>query len=230
MPNIASWLDDAEQGINNRSLREQARRIIRARIVSGRMEPEVLHSIGAVAEELKVSITPVREALRQLANEGLIEIRRNRGFFVRTPTAEELDNIVQVRSMLEVAAVKEVTQRGLLTDTARLHQLCRSNEAHALAGEWEAFVETDRAFHLGLIEGLNNPTLVEIVSSLRDQSRLPGLDRIAGTKPFVESTKEHALLLDAMERGQDELAAKIMRDHLGHVRGIWAGQKEFTEE
>ena len=91
--------------------------IIRSQIVSGRLEPGSLHSIGAIAERLNVSITPVREALHDLAKDGLIEMRRNRGFVVRRPNEEELDEIVGVRTMLEVGAVdrghRPFADRGL---------------------------------------------------------------------------------------------------------------------
>lgn len=230
MANPFTWPDDHEQRISSHSLREQAIRIIRAQIVSGRMEPEMLHSIGGVAAKLKVSITPVREALQDLAKDGLIEIKRNRGFLVRTPTAAELDDIVQVRGMLEVAAVRDITARGLITDFALLRQLCTTTEEHARAGEWEGFIETDRAFHLGIMQSLGNQKLVEIIGSLRDQSRLFGLDRMAGTGSFLESTREHTLLLDAIEAGQAEQASTIMTNHLRHVRGIWAGRNETEGE
>src|SRR5690349_19297766 len=80
------WSDD-EPGhtVDRQSYRAQAIQIIRAQIVSGHLEPGSLHSIGAIAERLNVSITPVREALHDLAKDGLVEMRRNRGFVVRRP-------------------------------------------------------------------------------------------------------------------------------------------------
>lgn len=220
------WSDSEEPTVDRKSYRAQAVQIIRAQIVSGRLEPGSLHSIGAIAERLNVSITPVREALHDLAKDGLIEMRRNRGFIVRRPNEKELDEIVQVRTMLEVGAVTEITDRSLITDFADLRDLCKRNQAYAWARDWDNFVETDREFHLGILGTLGNSRLVEIVGNLRDQSRLWGLDRVAGSDSFQHSLREHSDLLDAIEAGDSEAAARVMRAHLGHVRGLWAGLNE----
>ncbi|MBB5159814.1 GntR family transcriptional regulator [Saccharopolyspora phatthalungensis] len=220
------WSDDDERTVDRQSYRAQASQIIRSQIVSGRLEPGSLYSIGAIAERLNVSITPVREALHDLAKDGLIEMRRNRGFVVRCPNEEELDDIVQIRTMLEVGAVTEITERSLITDFDHLRTLCERNRAYAWAQDWENFVETDRQFHLGILRFLENPRLVEIVGNLRDQSRLWGLDRIAGSESFQRSLREHDALLDAIEAGEAAAAASVMRTHLTHVRGLWAGLNE----
>lgn len=221
-----TWNDSSAQAVATQSYREQAARIIRAQIISGRLEPGTMYSIGEIAEKLNVSITPVREALHDLAREGLIEVKRNRGFRVRTPSSKELDDIVQIRTMLEVSAVREITGRALIEDFGSLRQLSRKTEIFAQAGEWVGFLDTDREFHLSILAALDNPKLLEIVGSLRDQSRLFGLDKMAGSPNFLQSTKEHELLLDAMEAHDPERAASVMTTHLRHVRGVWAGQSE----
>lgn len=230
MATALTWNENAGDAVRTQSFREQAVRIIRSQIVSGRLEPGSMHSIGAVAERLNVSITPVREALHDLAKEGLIEMKRNRGFLVRKPSNKELDDIVQIRSMLEVSAVREITEKSLIADFSSVRQLCRRTDAFAAAGQWEEFVDADREFHLTILASLDNPKLLELVGSLRDQSRLLGLGRLAGSDLFLNSTKEHELLLDAMEAGEAEKAADIMNSHMRHVRGIWAGQHEGGQD
>lgn len=230
MATALTWKDGAGEAMRTQSFREQAVRIIRSQIVSGRLEPGSMHSIGAVAERLNVSITPVREALHDLAKEGLIEMKRNRGFLVRKPTGKELDDIVQIRSMIEVSSVREITEKSMITDFAPARQLCRRTDAFAAAGQWEEFVDADREFHLTLLGALGNPKLLELVGSLRDQSRLLGLGQLAGSDLFLKSTKEHELLLNAMEAGDAEGAADIMSRHMRHVRGIWAGQDEEPKQ
>ncbi|MEN8582756.1 GntR family transcriptional regulator [Burkholderia sp. RS01] len=225
-----TWDEDNDQGLRKQSFREQAVRILRAQIISGRLEPGSMHSIGTMAERLNVSITPIREALHDLAKEGLVEIKRNRGFIVRQPTDTELDNIVQIRTMLEASSVREITERSLISDYKPLRKLSRRTQTYATAGELEEFVESDREFHLAVLSALGNDKLLEIVGTLRDQSRLTGLDQLAGTSVLEDSTKEHELLLDAMENKEPEKAAEIMTYHLRHVRGIWAGQAEDTRE
>jgi DNA-binding GntR family transcriptional regulator len=213
-------------GLRRQSLRDDAAQAIRAQIVSGEIKPDTLYAIGQIAEQLEVSITPVREALLDLAKDGLIEMVRNRGFRVRVMTDRDLDDIVQLRLMLEVGAVREIAERGLVEDFTELRELSARTEAAAVAGDWVEFLSNDRDLHLTLLGHLGNPRLLEIVGQLRDQSRLYGLDRIAGTDDFLVSTREHDGLLDAIEAGRADEAADLMSRHLKHARGIWAGLRE----
>jgi DNA-binding GntR family transcriptional regulator len=208
------------------SLRDQALRVIRARIISGAMQPGVLYALGATASELGVSVTPVREAVLELARERLVELARNRGFRVREMTERDLDEIVEFRRMIEPAAVRLVAERKLLQRGGELQELARASEKYAAAGDWVGFLDSDRDFHLGIIGQLNNERLTQVAGLLRDQSRLYGLDRVAGTESLMQSTHEHDSLLEAIIAGRADEAADIMDRHLSHARGIWAGRAE----
>jgi DNA-binding GntR family transcriptional regulator len=208
------------------SLGNQALRVIRARIISGAMRPGELYALSATAAELGVSVTPVREAVLELARERLVEQARNRGFRVREMTERELDEIVEFRRIIEVAAVRLVTERNLLAQPGDLEELARATENFAASGDWVGFLDSDRDFHLGIIAHLGNERLLQTAGSLRDQSRLYGLDRVAGTESLMQSTHEHDTLLKAIVAGHAEDAARIMDQHLRHARGIWAGKAE----
>lgn len=222
-----NWLEEGvSEGVSRESYRDQAAAILRSQIVAGRLEAGVLQSIGSVAERLNVSITPVREALHDLAKDGLVEMHRNRGFVVRRPTSQELDHISEVRALLEIPSIRTITEQGLITDFAKHRQMCQATRGYALARDWASFVAVDREFHLGLLRVLGNEELVAIVATLRDRSRLLGLDEIGETDMFQRSLQEHDDLLDAMAEGQADRAAEIMAAHLRHVRGLWAGNRE----
>ena len=209
------------------SLRDQALRVIRARIISGAMLPGKLYALGATASELGVSVTPVREAVLELARERLVELARNRGFRVREMTESELDEIVEFRKIIEVGAVRLVAERKLLQQQGtELRELARAAEKYAAAGDWVGFLDSDRDFHLGIMAHLGNGRLIQVAGSLRDQSRLYGLDYVAGTDSLMQSTHEHGALLDAIIAGHADEAAAIMDRHLRHARGIWAGHAE----
>ena len=79
---------------------------------------------------------------------------------------------------------------------------------------------------MGIMGHLKNERLLQVVGSLRDQSRLYGLDYVAGTESLLQSTHEHAALLSAIIAGHADEAAAIMDRHLQHARGIWAGKAE----
>lgn len=210
--------------LRRESLREQATQVIRARIVSGQLRPGVLHAVGRVAGDLGVSITPIREALLDLAKQGLVEMVRNRGFRVRTLTERDLDEILQLRQMLEIPAVREIAARRLVTEPAELRRLSEAIQRSAADGDWPGIIVHDQAFHLGLLGHLGNTRLVETVGRLRDQSRLYGLATDTGTERFRASMREHDDLLDAVVAGDAERAADVMARHLLHTRGIWAGR------
>jgi DNA-binding GntR family transcriptional regulator len=212
--------------LESSSLRDQALRAIRARIVSGSLRPDQLYVLGAVASQLGVSVTPVREAVLELEREGLVELARNRGFRVREMTERDLDEIIEVRVMLEVGAVRKIADGGLMTDAPRLRSLAAETEQSARDGDWVGFLDHDRDLHIGILSHLGNERLIQVVRTLRDQSRLYGLEKVAGTERLLESTREHFLLLEAIEQGRPAEAASIMERHLRHARGIWAGRPE----
>ena len=208
------------------SLREQAREAIRTQIVVGELAPGEVQSIQSIAGALGVSITPVREAIMDLAHLGMVEVIRNRGFRVPILTDHDLDEIFKVRTMLEAPAMAELTE---LVAGARLpdsEQLARQCAEAAAAGDLHVFLDTDRQFHLGLLGKLDNRRLVTMVAHLRDQARMLGLHILADQGGLVASAQEHFALLDAIETGKADLAALLMRKHLAHSRGIWAGRNE----
>ncbi|GGX04449.1 GntR family transcriptional regulator [Streptomyces lomondensis] len=208
------------------SLREQAREAVRTQIVLGQIEPGRVESVINVAAALGVSVTPVREAIMDLANLGLVEIIRNRGFRVPVLTDHDLDEIFRIRTMLEAPAMADVVQTLDGAPVPRFRQLAEEITAAAREGDLASFLDLDRQFHLGLLELLGNLRLVTMVGQLRDQARMQGLQKLADQGELTQSGEEHIAIVDAIESGDGELAAELMRKHLAHSRGIWAGRAE----
>jgi DNA-binding GntR family transcriptional regulator len=208
------------------SLRDQAHEVIRASIVGGELEPGAIVSAATLAERLGVSATPVREAMLDLAHAGLIEPVRNRGYRVLAPDDRDLDEISELRLMLEAPAVRRTTE---LASDAQLDDLEREVDAievSAERGDLTAFLSADRRFHLGLVELTRNTRLVRLVGQLRDQTRLFGLGRMAESGRLVSSAREHRDILDAIRARDADRAEELMRAHLEHTRGVWAGLAE----
>src|SRR4029079_16132513 len=99
--------------VSGPSLREQARTVIRGQIITGEMQADQLYSVTRLPTQLGVSATPVREALLDLAREGLLEPVRNRGFRVVSLSSSELNDIFAIRLMLEVPSVAEIARARL---------------------------------------------------------------------------------------------------------------------
>ncbi|MDQ8707132.1 GntR family transcriptional regulator [Streptomyces sp. LHD-70] len=208
------------------SLREQAREALRTRIVLGEIEPGQVESVINVAATLGVSVTPVREAVMDLANLGIVEVIRNRGFRVPELTDRDLEEIFRLRTMLEAPAMAEVTTLLDGEPIPQFRQLAEQITQAARESDVRSFLDLDRQFHLGLLELLGNRRLVAMVSQLRDQARMQGLQKLAHQGELTRSGEEHIEIVDAIESGETELASELMRKHLAHSRGIWAGRPE----
>jgi DNA-binding GntR family transcriptional regulator len=222
---VTSSSASGSTGVKRQSLRGQVGRVLRAQVVAGELRPNTLYALGQIAEQLQISVTPIREALLDMVADGLVEMVPNRGFRVRQLTEQDLTEIVELRLMLEPPTVRQVTERRLVDDFGALRELAAQTEAAARQGDWVAFLDTDRDMHLKLLSYLGNSRLTDIAGKLRDQTRLYGLDRIAGTNEFFETTHEHVALLDAVEAGDADAAEELTICHLKHARGIWAGRE-----
>lgn len=208
------------------SLRERVAESLRAALVSGRMAPGTTYSIPALAEQFGVSATPVREAMLDLVNEGIVAPVPNKGFRVVELTDAELDQITELRRLLEVPTVGTLAGAIDRSSIKRLRSLASEVSDAARRGDVVAYVEADRELHLALLAVARNPRLVEIVGRLRDQSRLYGLEQLAAEGVLVDSANEHMQLIDALESGDRLAAERVMAHHLDHVRGIWASRRE----
>lgn len=211
------------------SLRVQVAHALRAALVAGQMRPGVVYSAPGLAEQFGVSATPVREAMLDLASEGLVEAIRNKGFRVTELTEQDLDDIAHIRSLIEVPTVGEVARRcdaDMAPKVRELIPLAREIEVHAHTPDLIAYVEADRQFHLRLLALAGNQHLVDVVGSLRARSRLYGLRELAERGELVASSQEHEQIVNLVLIGDVEGASNLMRQHIGHVRNLWAGQRE----
>lgn len=204
------------------SLRGQIADALRAAMISGRMQPGVVYSAPALAEEFGVSPTPVREAMIDLVKDEMIEAVRNRGFRVLPLSPRDLDELIELRELLEVPAV--IGLAGAVPDEAvgLLRALAGEVVAAAEEGDLLRYVDADRRFHAELLALQGNRTLVQMIVQLRNRSRLYGLADLAARSELVAAAQEHGALVDALVGDDAEGAEKIIRRHLAHVRSDWA--------
>jgi DNA-binding GntR family transcriptional regulator len=205
-------------------LRDQAGRVIRASILAGDLVPGQIYSAVTLAESLGVSPTPVREAMLDLANVGLVEPVRNRGFRVLTIADDDLDEISELRRMLELPAVQKVVEVATDEELAGLDEKVTAIESAAAGGDVTGFLVADRDFHLSLLALARNARLVRLVGQLRDQTRLVGLKPLAAKGDLMASAREHRPILMAIRARDGDRAHQLMGAHLEHTRGIWAGR------
>lgn len=211
----------AHQGIPVREhLRDQVADALRAALTAGELRPGLVYSAPALAAELGVSATPVREAMLDLAREGLVEVVRNKGFRVTHVTDQDLDQYAEIRSLIEVPTIRRVAAEAAAEQLEALRPLAVEIVEAARRQDLIGYLDADRRFHLGLLALAGNPHLVQVVSDLHKRSRLYGPTRLAETGRLVRSALEHVELLDRMLAGDADGAQECMRRHLGHVRSL----------
>jgi DNA-binding GntR family transcriptional regulator len=209
-----------------RTLREQVADALRAALVTGEMRPGTVYSAPGLARQLGVSATPVREALLDLAQQRLVESVRNKGFRVTELSERELDEITQLRALIEVPTVAALASTVSDADVARLRPLAQRIDVAAARGDLIAYVEADRHFHVELLALAGNELLVETVADLRARSRLYGLAELAERGQLVNTAHEHSDLLDLLAKHDEAGARTLIERHIRHVRGVWAGRHE----
>ncbi len=211
-----------------RSVRSQVIHALRAAMVTGQMAPGELYSAPTLAARFGVSATPVREAMLELVKEGLVLTVPNKGFRVRELSDRELDEITGIRLLLEVPTTVDVVDRATAADLDRLRPMAQRIVDLARTPDLLDYVESDRQFHLALLSLAGNEQLVTIVAELRARARLLGLAPLAESGELSTSAEEHLEMLRLIEGGDRNGLERLMRQHIGHVRGSWAGHVPVT--
>ena len=204
------------------NLRDSVANALRAAVISGELKPGEVYSAPTLGARFGVSATPVREAMLDLVREGLVISLRNKGFRVTEVSDEDLDNVAAVRQLIEPPTVRDVVPVIPAADYPRLRRLAEDIVVAARAGDLIAYIEADRVFHVTLLAYSGNQKLVDVVSDLRSQTRLLGLTPLVESGRLLPSATEHHELMDMVEAGDGKGAEKLMRQHIGHVRGLWA--------
>ncbi len=185
---------------------------LRRELLSGRLEAGQWLREQELAESLQVSRTPVREAIRQLAQEGLLQIEVNRGVRVRDLSLEEAVATYEVRSHLESMAASLAARN--IDEEARQALQQHLESMNALDPEDQAeHIRADNEFHALVARLSGNPVLEELVEKLSERvMRVKILTRDVNVSAIARS--QHALIVQAISRSDEEAAANAMREHV----------------
>ncbi|MFJ2814902.1 GntR family transcriptional regulator [Streptomyces sp. NPDC087294] len=206
------------------SYRERVADALRAALIAGELRAGEVYSAPTLAARFGVSATPVREALLDLAKEGLVDTVPNKGFRVTEVSGKQLDEYTHVRALIEIPTTVALARTAPPASLEALRPAAQEIVTAAVAGDLIAYVEADTRFHLALLTLAGNAHLVAVVADLRGRSRLYGLTALVEAGRLRSSATEHLDLLDALVGRDEEAVHAIMTRHLGHVRGKWAAQ------
>jgi DNA-binding GntR family transcriptional regulator len=207
-----------------RDLRTRARDALLAGITTGSMAAGVIYSVPLLAEQLDMSATPVREALLELAQDGLVEPVKNRGFRVTPITDKALDEICEIRELLEVPAAVAAANSISVAAIDRLEALAGDIHKCAESRDLVGYLTADREFHMLLLGAGDNAALVTLVGKLRDLTRLFGLQNLANAGELTPSADEHLEMVALLRAGEAKQLGALMRRHIRHTRDKWAAK------
>ena len=205
------------------SLAKMAYEAIRQSILSGQWKLGELYNEKAIAVDLGISRTPVREALLELASQDLIIFLPRRGLMVNRFTRRDVDEIFELRKAIELAAVEKITIASPPFDLFDIEESLLKQRRAAKEKDYLAFMEADRLFHTSFSELTNNRRLIAILDNIRDMIHVMGAKALALEGRALEVIKEHQTIFEAVKKGNVEEARRAMAYHLDQ-------SKEAVEE
>jgi DNA-binding GntR family transcriptional regulator len=193
---------------------------IRAMVVDGEIPPGARLGQVELAEQLGISRTPVREALRRLTGEGLAEFEPNRGFRAASPGLDDVLRRLELRSLLEPGIARLAAARRTGEDLARLAGAIAREEA---ATSRVAAHDASREFHLAVATATGNPELVAVLASMWIVEIGRRLLAARATSAAWKDTDvaEHRAITAAIDARDGDRAAALMASHIGEALQHW---------
>lgn len=200
------------------SLHDEVAAALRDRIFAGELGPGTFLDEVQLAEEMKISRTPLREALKVLTAEGLVRHEPRRGCFVNEVTEQDLDEIFPVIALLEGRCAFEAARNASDADLLALEALHDKLNKHAKAKRINDYYDANFAIHEAIITLANNRWLASVIGDLRKIVKLARLQQLHAPGRLEQSLSEHMAVFAALKARDAEGAEAAMRTHLTRQR------------
>jgi DNA-binding GntR family transcriptional regulator len=195
-------------------LSDRIRNALTDAISSGELAPGTTLDEQQLADRYGASRTPVREALRQLATSGMVEVRPRRGVIVRHVTAEEVMDMFEAMAEIEAVCVRLATYRITPLERSRLLRIHEASEAAVEAGDVDAYDALNREFHEAIYRAAHNDFLAEQAMAVRTRLNAFRRMQLRQDRRLVTSRAEHDAVMRAIAEGDGDEAARRMRAHM----------------
>jgi len=204
--------------ISRKSLHDQVVDRLRDMIVEGDLDPNTRINEKLLCEQFGISRTPLREALKVLASEGLVELMPNRGASVASFTSADLDETFPVMGALESLSGEIACQQITDTEIAEIRALHYQMIMHYQKGELHEYFQMNKAIHEKILAAAHNATLANIYNSLAGRVS-PARFRANMSKPrWAEAVEEHEKILKALENRDGKALSHLLKAHLANKR------------
>lgn len=204
----------APQHIARAALYEEVAERLRARIFAHALPPGGWVDEQALADEFGISRTPMREALKVLAAEGLVQLKPRRGCYVTQLSEQDLDEIFPIMALLEGRAAWETACKAGPGDLKRLEQIHAELERLAGRDDANGYFEANDAFHTALQEIAGNRWLRQLIEDTRKVIKLTRRQSLESEGRIAESLAEHRQVMEALRKHDADAAGRAMHDHL----------------
>ena len=191
---------------------------LRSMIVNGTLDPGSWIDEQKLAEDLGVSRTPFREAMRILASEGLLRIEPRRGCYVNELTEKDLDEIFPLMAMLEGRCAFEAASHITDKDIVTLEKLHQKLEKFASLNRIDEYYATNREIHEAIQTLAGNRWLSEMVADLRRMLNLSRHRSLLVRGRIAESNEEHMAIFKALKNKDAQQAETLMKNHITRQR------------
>jgi DNA-binding GntR family transcriptional regulator len=206
----------------NRPLSEDVAERLREQIFSHELAPGSWLDEQSLALAFGISRTPMREAIKVLATEGLVTTKMNKGAYVTQVDQDDLEQIFAVLSLLEGQAAKETATKATETQLTQLDDLHHRLEKAAADRDLEQFFDINVRFHEMIQEIAGNPWMNGVIDDLRKVLKLHRRDSLSRSGRLLSSLVEHREILQAILKKDPIAAEEAMRQHL--ARGLEAAK------
>jgi DNA-binding GntR family transcriptional regulator len=191
---------------------------LRSMILDCELMPSSPITENGIVERLALGKTPVREAMRRLVQEGLLDVVSRLGYTVTPITLQTVDDVFQLRQIAEVAAVELAVGRLTATDIARLESLCAIGYDSSDRASIIAFLADNAEFHGVIARASGNQRLAELVTRLLDESQRFIHIGILLRPRSHEAKREHSALLREIIAGKSAVAMQQVRSQIESAR------------
>ncbi len=209
---------DSNEHVNRKPLREQVYDQLKRRILTGKIRPGTRMMEIELAEDLGVSRTPVREAVRELGKEGLVTIEPRRGNFASEISVKDMIDILTVREDLDALAAYLASSRITKGEEQKLLELTDRYAAAIEAGDMDTMIRADEAFHKRIARLSGNKTLAQIVSTVQTQVLRFRYLYYEDLANYKNMPAEHREIIEALMSGDSEHARSIAFDHVRRLK------------
>jgi len=208
--------------LNTRTPAVQAYEQIKGSILDLRYKPGDKLSEARLADELQLGRSPIRAALARLEGEGWIRVLPQSGTFVRELSQQEVEDIAELRLLLEAHAAQQAAERIGANDLKVLRAEFETLKAMGVDGHFDEFLRVDDRFHTTLYRVAGNRRVADILGNLRDQIHWIRVANAILPGRVAESLNEMDRVLVALERHDGAAAAEAMRGHIGNIAQSFA--------